>query len=61
MHTISLGRAETRSTATADDMSIAQQMTTIEAELQTVRDLCEAKWSRLRSAADSAGAIDATA
>jgi uncharacterized protein YndB with AHSA1/START domain len=45
----------------ADDTSIAQQMTTVEAELRTVRDLCEAKWSRLRSAVDSAGAIDATA
>jgi hypothetical protein len=26
----------------ADDESIAQQMTTVEAELRTVRDLCEA-------------------
>jgi hypothetical protein len=27
----------------ADDQSIAQQMTTVEAELRTVRDLCEAQ------------------
>jgi hypothetical protein len=47
--------------AAADDTSIAQQMTTVEAELRTVRDLCEANWSRLSSAVDSAGAIDATA
>jgi hypothetical protein len=31
--------------AAADDKSIAQQMTTVEAELRTVRDLCEAKFS----------------
>ncbi len=30
----------------ADDTSIAQQMTIVEAELRTVRDLCEAKASR---------------
>jgi uncharacterized protein YndB with AHSA1/START domain len=29
----------------ADDESIAQQMTTVEAELRTVRDLCEAQAS----------------
>ena len=29
----------------ADDQSIAQQMTTVEAELRTVRDLCEAQAS----------------
>ena len=29
--------------AGADDKSIARQMTTVEAELRTVRDLCEAK------------------
>jgi hypothetical protein len=31
--------------AATDDKSIAQQMTTIEAELRTVRDLCEAQFS----------------
>jgi Polyketide cyclase / dehydrase and lipid transport len=31
--------------AAADDTSIAQQMTVVEAELRTVRDLCEAKFS----------------
>jgi hypothetical protein len=31
--------------AAADEKSIAQQMTTVEAELRTVRDLCEAQFS----------------
>jgi uncharacterized protein YndB with AHSA1/START domain len=31
--------------AAADDKSIARQMTTVEAELRTVRDLCEAQFS----------------
>jgi hypothetical protein len=31
----------------ADDESIAKQMTTVEAELRTVRDLCEAQASRV--------------
>jgi uncharacterized protein YndB with AHSA1/START domain len=30
--------------AGADDNSVAQQMTTVEAELRTVRDLCEAQF-----------------
>ena len=41
--------------ATADDNSIAQQMTTVEAELRTVRDLCEAKSSALTQPCISAG------
>jgi uncharacterized protein YndB with AHSA1/START domain len=33
--------------AGADDKSVAQQMATVEAELRTVRDLCEAKFSAI--------------
>jgi uncharacterized protein YndB with AHSA1/START domain len=41
--------------ATADDNSIARQMTTVEAELRTVRDLCEARASALTQPCICAG------